>query len=128
MYKRQVLQWPAWAAREQLKAARRLIDELSPQGVQFSVSDINADPKSLELLESLKLQFVTLNRELTRELETEPQRMDTIREIIRHAEQMQVLTIASDVPTSGDLAMLWRVGVKLVSGAFIQETPRVIGQ
>ncbi len=126
--KRLVLQWPAWAAREQLKAARRLIDELSPLGVQFSLSGFDADPKSIELLQHLKLQFVTLDTELTRDLQTDSQRLDSIREIIRHAEEMQMLTIASDVPSSGDLAMLWRVGVKLVSGDFIQETPRVIGQ
>jgi EAL domain-containing protein (putative c-di-GMP-specific phosphodiesterase class I) len=126
--KRVVLQWPAWAAREQIKAARRLIDELAPLGVQFSVSGFDAEPKTLELLQHLPLQFVTLDTELTRELESESRRLDTIREIIRHSEAMQVLAIASEVPTSGDLAMLWRVGVKLVSGDFIQETPRVIGQ
>jgi EAL domain-containing protein (putative c-di-GMP-specific phosphodiesterase class I) len=126
--KRVVLQWPAWAAREQLKAARRLIDELSPLGVQFSLSGFDGDPKTLELLQHLKLQFVTLDMELTRELQSDSQRLETIREIIRHAGEMQMSTIASDVPTSGDLAMLWRVGVKLVSGDFIQETPRVIGQ
>ncbi|MEE4175444.1 MAG: GGDEF domain-containing protein [Xanthomonadales bacterium] len=126
--KRVVLQWPAWAAREQVKAARRLIEELAPLGVQFSVSEFDTDPKTLELLQHLKLQFVTLDRALTSDLQSDPQRLDAIREIIRAAEEMQMLTIASDVPTSGDLAMLWRGGVKLVSGEFIQETPRVIGQ
>ena len=126
--KRVVLQWPAWAAREQLKAARRLIEELSPLGVQFSLSGFDNDPKTLELLKHLKLQFVTLDTELTRELQSDSQRPDAIREVIRHAREMQMSAIASNVPTSSDLAILWRVGVKLVSGDFIQETPRVIGQ
>ena len=34
----------------------------------------------------------------------------------------------ADSIDSSDLATLWRGGVKLVSGDFIQETPRVIGQ
>ncbi len=123
-----VLQWPAWAAREQTRAARRLIEELAPLGVQFSVSGFDTDPKTLELLESLKLQFVTLDQELTRDLQGDPTQLDRIREVIKAAEPLQVLTIASDVPTSSDLATLWRGGVKLVSGDFIQETPRVIGQ
>lgn len=126
--KRIVLQWPSWAARQQTRAARRLIEELSPLGVQFSVSGFDADPKTLELLQELKLQFVTLEQDLTRNLHEDPDRLDMIREIVRASESMQVLSIASDVPTSSDLAMLWRGGVKLVSGEFIQETPRVIGQ
>lgn len=123
-----VLQWPAWSARQQTKAATRLIEELSPLGVKFSVSGFDADGKTLELLQKLNLQFITLDRELTTDLEGDPTRLDAIREIIRAAGDLQVLTIASDVSTSGDLAMLWRGGVKLVSGDFIQETPRVIGQ
>jgi EAL domain-containing protein (putative c-di-GMP-specific phosphodiesterase class I)/GGDEF domain-containing protein/PAS domain-containing protein len=126
--KRIVLQWPAWAAREQTRAAQRLIDELAPLGVQFSVSGFDTDPKTLALLESLKLQYVTLDHDLTRDLQGDPTQLDRIREVIQVAEPLQVLTIASDVPTSSDLATLWRGGVKLVSGDFIQETPRVIGQ
>lgn len=126
--KRIILQWPAWAARQQLRAAGRLIEELSPLGVRFSVSGFDADSKTLELLQALKLQFITLDRSLTRNLTEHPNRVDTIREIVHAAESVQVASIASDVPTSADLAMLWRGGVKLVSGEFIQETPRVIGQ
>ncbi len=126
--RRIVLQWPAWAARQQTRAARRLIEELSPLGVQFSVSGFDQEPKTLELLQELKLQFLTLDRELTGDLQADPTRLDAVREVIRAAEEMQVLTLASDVSTSGDLATLWRGGVKLVSGDFTQATPRVIGQ
>ena len=126
--KRIVLQWPAWAARQQTKAARRLIEELSPLGVRFSVSGFDAEPRTIELLKRLKLRFVTLDEGLTRELQSDPTQLDGIREIVNAAESMQVLVIASNVPTSGDLAALWRGGVKLVSGDFVQEAPRVIGQ
>lgn len=126
--KRIVLQWPAWAARQQTKAARRLIEELSPLGVRFSVSAFDAEPRTIELLKKLKLQFVTLDPALTRELQSDPTQLDGIREVVNAAESMQVLVIASNVPTSADLAALWRGGVKLVSGDFVQETPRVIGQ
>jgi len=125
---RVVLQWPAWAARQQARAARRLIEELEPLGVQFSVSGFDTDPKTLDLLGALKLQYVTLDPALTRDLESDSTRVDAIREVVRAAEAVQTLTVASDVSSSSDLAMLWRGGVKLVSGDFIQETPRVIGQ
>jgi diguanylate cyclase (GGDEF)-like protein len=126
--KRVILQWPAWAARQQTKAARRLIEELSPLAVRFSVSGFDADQRTLDLLKSLKLEYVTLDEALTRDLQTDPTQLDSIRDIVRAAESMQVKVIASNVPTSSDLATLWRGGVKLVSGDFVQETPRVIGQ
>lgn len=123
-----VLQWPAWAAREQARAAQRLIEELSPLGLHFSVSGFDADAKTLELLEELPLQMVTLSQALTSELQANPACLDAIRDVVKAASAQDILTIASDVGTSADLAMLWRGGVKLVSGQFIQETPRVIGQ
>ncbi len=123
-----VLQWPAWAAREQTRAALRLIEELRPLGVSFSVSGFDEDPKTLELLEELPLQMVTLSQALTSDLQGNPACLDSIREVVKATSAKDILTIASDVETSADLAMLWRGGVKLVSGQFIQETPRVIGQ
>ena len=113
---------------DKLTVAEILCAALQQGAFMKALSGFDGDPKTLELLQHLKLQFVTLDMELTRELQSDSQRLETIREIIRHAGEMQMSTIASDVPTSGDLAMLWRVGVKLVSGDFIQETPRVIGQ
>ncbi len=125
---RVVLQWPAWAARQQTKAARRLIEELAPLGVKFSLSGFDAEARTLELLTELKIQFLTLDRELTDDLERDPTRLDQIRDIVRAADELEVLTVASEVATPGDLAILWRGGVKLVSGEFLQDTPRVIGQ
>jgi len=123
-----VLQWPAWAAREQVRAAHRLIEELTPLGLHFSVSDFNNDPKTLELLEELPLQMVTLDQSLTNDLQGNPNCLDSIIEVVKATAGKEIMTVASDVGTSADLAMLWRGGVKLVSGQFIQETPRVIGQ
>lgn len=123
-----VLQWPAWAAREQVRAAHRLIEELAPLGLKFSVSGFDNDAKTLDLLEQIPLQMVTLDQGLTTDLQANPGYLDSIREIVSATSSKDILTIASDVATSADLATLWRGGVKLVSGQFIQETPRVIGQ
>lgn len=123
-----VLQWPAWAARDQTRAAQRLIDELSPLGLKFSVSGFDNDAKTLALLDELPLQMITLDQSLTNDLQANPSCLDAIRDVVKAASDKDVLTIASDVTNPADLATLWRGGVKLVSGQFIQETPRVIGQ
>ncbi len=57
-----------------------------------------------------------------------PERLDHIRTVVSSASQQHIQTIASNIPTSQDLALLWQSGVKLVSGDFLQEEPRVIGQ
>jgi hypothetical protein len=47
--------------------------------------------------------------------------------VVKDARAANAVAIASDVSTSSDLAILWQCGVKLVSGDFLQEAPRVIG-
>ncbi len=126
--KRVVLQWPARAAQQQPRAARRVQEELAGSGIGFALTGLENDPKQLALLECLELQYVTLSSTLTGELQDHPERLDHIRTVVSSASQQHIQTIASNIPTSQDLALLWQSGVKLVSGDFLQEEPRVIGQ
>ena len=126
--KRVVLQWPARAAQQQPRAARRVQEELAGSGIAFALTGLENDPKQLTLLERLELQYVTLSPTLTGELQDHPERLDHIRTVVSSASQQHIQTIASNIATSQDLALLWQSGVKLVSGDFLQEEPRVIGQ
>lgn len=122
-----ILQWPAAAACDHPKAARRLIEELQPSGCKFSLSGMDGEQKHRALISEFEPDFIRLHAQLTRGLQDRPDAAELIRKLVRDARSVNALSIASDVGDSTDLATLWQCGVKLVAGDFLQEAPRVIG-
>jgi EAL domain-containing protein (putative c-di-GMP-specific phosphodiesterase class I) len=110
-----------------MKAARRLIEELAPTGCGFALAEMNGDPRNRHLARELKPRFLRLQSSLTHDLREHSDHVEQIEQVVHDARAIDAVTIASDVGNSSDLAVLWQCGVKLVSGDFLQDTPRVIG-
>jgi len=125
--RRVVLQWSVSAARDHGKAARRLIEELEPLGCAFSLAGMNGDARDLSVAGKYRPAYLRFDPALTKDLRGHPRQVDSINGVVREAGALGAVTIASDVTNSSDLAVLWQCGVKLVSGDFLQNSPKVIG-
>jgi EAL domain-containing protein (putative c-di-GMP-specific phosphodiesterase class I) len=102
--------------------------ELEPLGCQLSVGQFDAGLKSLQLLEHLETSYVKLDRALMVDLLSDSKKQDDVRKIVKAAEPHGVAVIADEVADTASLAVLWQCGVKLISGAFLNESSQVIAQ
>ncbi len=123
-----VLQLSAPSVKENLKPAKRLIDELKPHGCGFSLSSFDDQRSICSLLDQLDISLVKLRPELTKELTNNSAHQDIVRKVVQVAESKRVCVVADDIHDAADLAVLWQCGVKLVAGDFLQESPQVVGQ
>jgi len=123
-----VLQIAAGAALNNLRPAQRLMKELKPLGCRLSVSQFDAERRTLQLLEHLDASFVKLQHSITEDLISDTKKQEAIRRIVEATELQGVEVIADEVADTSSLAVLWQCGVKLISGAFLSESSQVLAQ
>ncbi|MBT8039954.1 MAG: EAL domain-containing protein [Gammaproteobacteria bacterium] len=123
-----ILQIAASAAHSNLRPAQRLMTELEPLGCRLSVGQFDAGLKSLQLLDHLETSYVKLDRTLMADLLVDSRKQDDVRKVVKAAEPHGVAVIADEVADTASLAVLWQCGVKLISGAFLNESSQVIAQ
>lgn len=119
-----ILQAPLAAVTRQPRAAERLFEELRSSGCGFSVSGFDGREGAEDLLRRLDLTLVKLPHGLARDIALDAGRQATVRKVVQAADSRQVLVLADEVNDSTAMATLWQCGVKLVCGAFLQESPR----
>lgn len=123
-----IIQVPADAAQANLKPAQRLIRELSPIGCRLSISAFGPERRTLQLFEHLDARYVKLHTTLTAELQGNTKAQESIRQIVEAAGEHDAVVIADEISDTSNLAVLWQCGVKMIAGAFLKETPQVVGQ
>lgn len=123
-----IIQISAAAAQSNLKPAQRLLQELRPMGCKLSISGIDAERRSRQLLEHLESAYLKIHPSLTENLVGNSASQEAIRKIVDAAESHHIAVIADEVADTSSLAILWQCGVKLVAGAFLKENSQVVGQ
>jgi len=123
-----LLQVSAICAESNLKAARRLIDEVQTMGCGIVLADFDNERRTLQLLEHLPVDMVKLRRGLSHGLSSSTANQEIIRAVVKAASGSNVTIVADEVQDASDLALLWQCGVKLVTGDFLNEAPQVVGQ
>ncbi|MDX1555139.1 MAG: EAL domain-containing protein [Xanthomonadales bacterium] len=123
-----ILQVPADSAQANLKPVQRLIRELGPVGCRLSISLFGAERRTLQLFEHLQARYIKLHTALTADLQGNSKAQESIRQIVEAAEEHDTVVIADEISDTSNLAILWQCGVKMIAGAFLKETPQVVGQ
>jgi len=123
-----ILQVSAMVAESNLKATRRLIDELQNLGCGFVLSEFDNDRQTLQMLEHLPVGMIKLRPGLAKGLSSSPANQEVIRAVVRAIGAQKITIIADEVQDASDLAVLWQSGVRLVTGDFLNEAPQVVGQ
>jgi diguanylate cyclase (GGDEF)-like protein len=123
-----ILQITADAAQSNLRPAQRLYKELEPLGCRLSISEFGGERRCRQLLEHIDLAYIKLSPGLTANLTSRTENQETIRKLVKAAEQRGLEVIAGEVADTSSLAVLWQCGVKLVEGAFLQDSSQVLAQ
>jgi EAL domain-containing protein (putative c-di-GMP-specific phosphodiesterase class I)/GGDEF domain-containing protein len=123
-----IIQVAASAAHTNLRPVQRLMAELKPMGCKLSVCQFDADRRTLQLLEHLEASYAKLHYSLTEDLVSDTKKQDGVRQIVEAANPHETAVIADEVADTSSLAVLWQCGVKLISGAFTNDSSDVIAQ
>jgi len=121
-----IVQVTADAAHEHLRPVQALMQSLAPLGCRLSLCDFKGDPKARQLLEHLDISHIKLHHTLIADLANDSSKPDAIKRIVGAARDHGADVIAENVADTTGLAVLWQCGVKLISGAFLEESSQVV--
>ena len=121
-----IVQVAAGAAHDNLRPVQALMQSLAPQGCRLSLCDFRGDPKARQLLEHLDVSHIKLHHSLIADLATDSSKPEAIKKIVGAAREHGADVIAENVADTTGLAVLWQCGVKLISGAFLEESSQVV--
>jgi diguanylate cyclase (GGDEF)-like protein len=125
---RVILQIAASAALSNLRPAQRLMKELKPFGCKLAVCEFDTERRTLQLLDHLDVSYIKLQPSLTEDLTSNTKNQEAIRKIVESAEPKGISVMADEVADTSSLAVLWQCGVKLIAGAFLNESTQVLAQ
>ncbi len=123
-----VLQVSAESALAHQARATRLVNELRPLGCGFALTGFDDDPQHLRLLGKLGVSLIKLRKDLISDLSSQESQKEVAKALVKTAASAGVDVVADGIREATHLAALWQVGITLVGGEFLQETPQVVGQ
>jgi len=94
----------------------RIVEEYRRNGLMTAIDDFGDGHAGLNLLADLQPDILKLDMALTRGLDTDLVRRTIVRSILGVAEEFGIVVIAEGVETSGELAALQDLGVRLIQG------------
>lgn len=89
------------------------------QGFRIALDDLGSGYSSLNLAHRLRPDFVRLDMELTRDVDTDPYKAVIARKLLELAGGLGIRTIVEGVETAGELAWIQKEGAGFVQGQLI---------
>ncbi|HET8551860.1 MAG TPA: EAL domain-containing protein [Gammaproteobacteria bacterium] len=110
-----------------LKETKLFIDALQKADCAIAISQFGMGRNSLGVLDHLKPDFIKLDDELTREIQTDNARRDKVLALVEKAHAKKIETIAQRVESADAIATLWQMGVQYIQGNYLQEPGATVG-
>ncbi len=107
--------------RENIQAAKQLIDGQHKIRCQAALDRFGRTPQSRGLLKHVDFDFVKLAPEFMDELAENQERQEELSAANELAQSFDVKTIATAVEDANSLAVLWTIGVNYIQGYFLQD-------
>ncbi len=90
-------------------------------GCRVSVDNFGKDPKAIEALHDIKIDFAKIDGSFIRNLAGDPVSEAALKALVEVAKSFDMLTVAKSVEKAENLAELWRYNVDYVMGNYFQE-------
>lgn len=108
-------------ALDNLPRFQQFVAQFQALGCQIALENFGKNPTAFQLLKNIPVHYVKLDRTLVHNLPTEPEQQQTVAKLIAQAHERDIKVIASYVEDAGSLNLLWRYGIDLIQGHFIQQ-------
>jgi diguanylate cyclase (GGDEF)-like protein/PAS domain S-box-containing protein len=101
------------------EGTRRVLRELRSAGVSISLDDFGTGFASLDLLRSLPLDLVKIDRSFTRDIDTDPTQAAIAKSVIDLSHQLGLKVVAEGVETESQQQFLLAHGCDLIQGYWL---------
>jgi EAL domain-containing protein (putative c-di-GMP-specific phosphodiesterase class I)/GGDEF domain-containing protein len=110
-----------------LKPVTSLFANLRRIGVGTAIEHFGFDNGRVQMLNAIRPDYVKLDGQLMHSLTEDIDLQNKVREIVKSASDLQILTIAERVENANTMAVLFQVGVHFMQGHYVHE-PEVVLQ
>lgn len=101
-----------------------IVEAYRSLGFSTAIDDFGAGHAGLGLLANLQTDFIKLDMDLIRGIDTNVPRRQIVQAMVRLCQEMELTIIAEGIETEGELAVLSDMGIRLVQG-YLLARPRV---
>ncbi|WP_203294436.1 EAL domain-containing protein [Maricaulis parjimensis] len=101
-----------------------IVREYARHGLRTAIDDFGAGYSGLNRLAELQPDFVKLDMDLTRNLDTDKRRQIIVRHVREMCTELGIRTVAEGIETHGELAAVRDCGISLVQG-YLFSAPRL---
>ena len=105
---------------DQTDAAKQLISGLKQLHCRTVLGHFGSDPRSLDYLEQLHVDFIKLAGTFVDNLSGDSKSQAMIKAVVQTAHDLGTLTIATFVQDASKMATLWQCNVDYIQGYFLQ--------
>ena len=106
---------------------RQNLEGLRKLGCVITVSRVGGHPKALELMRSLKPDYVKLDAKLTDQAQRPEGAPRRLLDLLKEAKSLKIRTISTQVADAATFAALWNLGVHYAQGHYVRE-PEIVMQ
>jgi EAL domain-containing protein (putative c-di-GMP-specific phosphodiesterase class I)/DNA-binding NarL/FixJ family response regulator len=104
----------------QPEAAKQLINGLKQLHCRTALGHFGSDPRSLDHLEQLHVDFVKLAGNFVDNLSGDSKSQAMVKAVVQTAHDLGTLTVATFVQDASKMATLWQCNVDYIQGYFLQ--------
>ena len=105
---------------KQPDSAKQLLDGLKQSHCRTALGHFGSDPRSLDYLEQLHVDFVKLAGTFVDNLTGDSKGQAMIKAVVQTAHDLGTLTVATFVQDASKMATLWQCNVDYIQGYFLQ--------
>jgi EAL domain-containing protein (putative c-di-GMP-specific phosphodiesterase class I) len=105
---------------QRMEAAKQLISGLKQMHCRTALGHFGSDPRSLDCLEQLRVDFVKLAVNFVDNLSGDSKSQAMIRAVVQTSHDLGTLTIATFIQDASKMATLWQCNVDYIQGYFLQ--------
>lgn len=113
-------------ATEYLADTTELAAGLHKLGFMFALEHFGTGRDPARLIAHLPLDYIKVDGTLMQGLSVDQNLQQRVRELVDHAKNKQVATIAERVEDANTMAVLWQLGIEFIQGYFVNEPEQVV--
>lgn len=123
---RLVFEMPESRVVTHMKPARQFVEGIKQLHCGFALEQFGGGLNSFQLLKHLKADYLKIDRSFMKDLSTNAEHQEKVKEITDQAHAIGKITIAEFVEDAASMSVLYQVGVNFVQGNFLQEPEKVL--
>lgn len=119
-----VFQIDASAATTRIKQAGSFTTAAHNIGAEVAVAEFGHGTEPFHLLQHVDADYIRVSEDFTRDLASNAQNQESIREMASQARSLGKQSICPGVTDASTLTVLWSLGTDMIEGEFLQEATR----